>query len=43
VIIFGRGRVTGELAGHDITKDRIAEQCYNSITLSAGESKHAAG
>ncbi|MCZ8516305.1 sugar ABC transporter ATP-binding protein [Paenibacillus filicis] len=34
VLIFARGRVIGELTGSDITKDRITEQCYNSLELS---------
>ena len=41
VLIFGRGRVVRELVGGDVTKDRIAEQCYNSIALA--ESLDATG
>ena len=33
VLVFGRGRVVQQLVGDDVTKDRIAEQCYNSIAL----------
>jgi ribose transport system ATP-binding protein len=28
VVIFGRGRVARELTRHQVTKERIAEQCY---------------
>jgi ribose transport system ATP-binding protein len=28
VVVFGRGRVARELAGDQLTKERIAEQCY---------------
>ena len=35
VLIFGRGRIMQELVGKEITKERIAEQCYNSVTTSA--------
>jgi ribose transport system ATP-binding protein len=35
VLIFGRGRIMRELVGKEITKERIAEQCYNSVTTSA--------
>ena len=31
VLIFARGRVQRELAGADVTKDRIAECCYASL------------
>lgn len=31
VLIFGRGTVVSELTGSDITKDRITEQCYQSV------------
>ena len=32
VLVFGRGRVGRELAGDDVTKDRITEQCYAAAT-----------
>lgn len=32
VLVFGRGRVGRELTGSEITKDRIAEQCYAAAT-----------
>ena len=28
VVVFGRGRVARELAGDQLTEERIAEQCY---------------
>jgi ribose transport system ATP-binding protein len=28
VVVFGRGRVGRELTGDEITKERIAAQCY---------------
>ncbi len=31
VIVFGRGRVWRELAGPEVTKDRIIEQCYAAM------------
>jgi ribose transport system ATP-binding protein len=31
VLIFGRGSVVQELRAGDITKERITEQCYNSL------------
>jgi ribose transport system ATP-binding protein len=31
VIVFGRGRVWRELAGSEVTKDRITEQCYAAM------------
>ena len=33
VLIFGKGRIVRELTGGDITKDRLTEQCFNSISL----------
>jgi ribose transport system ATP-binding protein len=33
VLIFARGEIIRELRGPDITKDRIAEQCYQSMTF----------
>jgi ribose transport system ATP-binding protein len=32
VLVFGRGSVGRELVGGEITKDRIAEQCYAAAT-----------
>ncbi len=31
VLIFGRGRITQQLNGAEVTKERITEQCYNSV------------
>ena len=33
VLIFGLGRIVQELIGSDITKERITEQCYQSVIL----------
>jgi ribose transport system ATP-binding protein len=33
VLVIGRGRIVRELRGGEITKERIAEQVYNSVTL----------
>jgi ribose transport system ATP-binding protein len=33
VLVFGRGRVVRELAGAEISKDRITEECLRSLTL----------
>jgi ribose transport system ATP-binding protein len=33
VLVIGRGRVSRILEGSDVTKDRIAEQCYDSMSL----------
>lgn len=33
VLIFGRGRVVGELVGQNVTKDRIAQAAYSSMGL----------
>jgi ribose transport system ATP-binding protein len=33
VLVVGRGKIVRELRGADITKERIAEQVYNSVTL----------
>jgi ribose transport system ATP-binding protein len=35
VIVFGRGRVWRELAGRDVTKDRIIEQCFAAMASEA--------
>ncbi len=32
VLVFGRGRIAGELTGADVTKDRITERCYRAAT-----------
>jgi ribose transport system ATP-binding protein len=32
VVVFARGRVTAELTGARVTKETIAEYCYNSMT-----------
>jgi ribose transport system ATP-binding protein len=34
VLIFARGEIISELPVPEISKDRIAEQCYRSMTLS---------
>jgi ribose transport system ATP-binding protein len=31
VLIFARGRIVQQLRGDDVTKERITEQCYNSL------------
>ena len=36
VLIFARGRICAELTGADLTKDRITEACYASVSLSQG-------
>jgi ribose transport system ATP-binding protein len=33
VIVLGRGRIAAEISASEITKERIAEQVYNSVTL----------
>lgn len=33
VLIFGRGKVMQQLVGNEITKDRLTEQSFNSMTL----------
>jgi ribose transport system ATP-binding protein len=37
VLVIGRGRIVRELAGSDVTKERVAEQVYNSVTLAEAE------
>ena len=37
VLVFGRGRIVRELVGAEVTKERITEQCYNSVTLAEAE------
>jgi ribose transport system ATP-binding protein len=36
VVVFGRGRVARELTGGQLTKERIAEQCYRVAETSSG-------
>ena len=36
VVVFGRGRVAGELTGDQVTKERIAEQCYRVAESNTG-------
>jgi ribose transport system ATP-binding protein len=36
VVVFGRGRVASELTGDQVTKERIAEQCYSVAEGSSG-------
>jgi ribose transport system ATP-binding protein len=33
VVVLARGRVAVEISGDEITKERIGEQVYNSVTL----------
>ena len=33
VLIFSRGRVLHELSGADVSKEEIAERCYNSMRV----------
>jgi len=33
VIVLARGRVMAEISGSEVTKERIGEQVYNSVTL----------
>jgi ribose transport system ATP-binding protein len=37
VLVLGNGRVVRELTGGEVTKERIAEQVYNSVTLAEAE------
>jgi ribose transport system ATP-binding protein len=43
VVIFGRGRVAGELTGDQVTKERIAEQCYRVAESLSGSHLDAGG
>ena len=43
VLVFARGRVVGQLAGPDVTKDRIAAACYASLDKTATEAAEATG
>jgi ribose transport system ATP-binding protein len=36
VVVFGRGRVARELTGDQVTKERIAEQCYRVAESDSG-------
>jgi ribose transport system ATP-binding protein len=36
VLIFARGEICAELTGSDLTKDRITEACYASVSLGQG-------
>jgi ribose transport system ATP-binding protein len=36
VVVFGRGRVARELTGDQVTKERIAEQCYRVAEIHSG-------
>jgi ribose transport system ATP-binding protein len=38
VLIFARGAICAELTGADLTKDRITEACYASVSLGPGVS-----
>ena len=33
VVVISRGRVLSELAGDEVTTDRIAERCYTSMPM----------
>jgi ribose transport system ATP-binding protein len=35
VLVLGRGRIVQVLQGDDVTKERIAQQCYNSVDSEA--------
>jgi ribose transport system ATP-binding protein len=43
VVVFGRGRVARELTGDQVTKERIAEQCYRVAESHAGSHLDARG
>jgi ribose transport system ATP-binding protein len=43
VIVFGRGRVARELTGDQLTKERIAEQCYRVAESHSGSHLDAGG
>jgi ribose transport system ATP-binding protein len=36
VLVFAKGRICEEIPGGDLSKERIAEACYASLTLSGG-------
>jgi ribose transport system ATP-binding protein len=37
VLVFGRGRIVQQLEGDDVTKERITEQCYNSVSWASSD------
>ena len=43
VIVFGRGRAARELSGDQVTKERIAEQCYRVAERQSGSHLDAGG
>jgi ribose transport system ATP-binding protein len=43
VVVFGRGRVERELTGDQVTKERIAEQCYRVAEAHTGSHFDAGG
>jgi ribose transport system ATP-binding protein len=43
VVVFGRGRVARELTGNEISKERIAEQCYRVAETAVGSHLDAGG
>jgi ribose transport system ATP-binding protein len=43
VVVFGRGRLRRELTGDQITKERIAEQCYSAAENHSGSHLDAGG
>ncbi|MCU1671234.1 MAG: sugar transporter ATP-binding protein [Blastococcus sp.] len=43
VVVFGRGRVGRELTGAEVTKERIAEQCYRVAENPSGRHLDAGG
>jgi ribose transport system ATP-binding protein len=43
VVVFGRGRVERELKGDQVTKERIAEQCYRVAESHSGSHFDAGG
>jgi ribose transport system ATP-binding protein len=43
VVVFGRGRVARELTGAQVTKERIAEQCYRVAESQSGSHLDAGG
>jgi ribose transport system ATP-binding protein len=43
VVVFGRGRLRRELTGDQITKERIAEQCYSVAESHSGSHLDAGG
>jgi ribose transport system ATP-binding protein len=40
VIVLARGRIVSELAGDQVTKERIAERCYNAASADVGLTRH---